>query len=149
MLFLSVHYNYYRFAIPITCIYVGGVSEHETLGNVECYDPETDRWVVDVIPQMRYRRSGVGVAVLQGLLFAIGGYLEGKTSTDAVECYNPRTKRYVLFLMLSPTLSMSPPLSLSQIFMVCSMINCLNSNLERVPLSQMDTASLNQLCSIL
>lgn len=35
----------------------------------------------------------VGVAVLQGLLFAIGGYLEGKTSTDAVECYNPRTKR--------------------------------------------------------
>ena len=36
---------------------------------------------------------GVGVAVLQGLLFAIGGYLEGKTSTDAVECYNPRTKR--------------------------------------------------------
>ena len=62
----------------------GGVSEHETLGNVECFDPETDCWVVDVIPQMRYRRSGVGVAVLQGLLFAIGRYLEGKTSTDAV-----------------------------------------------------------------
>ncbi len=75
--------------------HAGGVSEHETLGNVECYDPETDRWVVDVIPQMRYRRSGVGVAVLQGLLFAIGGYLEGKTSTDAVECYNPRIKRYM------------------------------------------------------
>ena len=72
------------------------MSEHETLGNVECYDPETDRWVVDVIPQMRYRRSGVGVAVLQGLLFAIGGYLEGKTSTDAVECYNPRTKRCII-----------------------------------------------------
>ena len=80
-------------------LHVGGVSEHETLGNVECYDPETDRWVVDVIPQMRYRRSGVGVAVLQGLLFAIGGYLEGKTSTDAVECYNPRTKRYKYILM--------------------------------------------------
>ena len=82
--------------VPYYLSYLGGVSEHETLGNVECYDPETDRWVVDVIPQMRYRRSGVGVAVLQGLLFAIGGYLEGKTSTDAVECYNPRTKRYVL-----------------------------------------------------
>ena len=82
---------------PLLYMYLstGGVSEHETLGNVECYDPETDRWVVDVIPQMRYRRSGVGVAVLQGLLFAIGGYLEGKTSTDAVECYNPRTKRCV------------------------------------------------------
>ena len=40
------------------------------------------------------RLHHVGVAVLQGLLFAIGGYLEGKTSTDAVECYNPRTKRY-------------------------------------------------------
>ena len=80
-----------------THTHTGGVSEHETLGNVECYDPETDRWVVDVIPQMRYRRSGVGVAVLQGLLFAIGGYLEGKTSTDAVECYNPRTKRYTAF----------------------------------------------------
>lgn len=83
----------YRY-IHCVLIILGGVSEHETLGNVECYDPETDRWVVDVIPQMRYRRSGVGVAVLQGLLFAIGGYLEGKTSTDAVECYNPRTKRY-------------------------------------------------------
>ena len=83
----------------------GGVSEHETLGNVECYDPETDRWVVDVIPQMRYRRSGVGVAVLQGLLFAIGGYLEGKTSTDAVECYNPRTKRCcrVMWLCIGQT----------------------------------------------
>ena len=42
------------------CVYVGGVSEHETLGNVECYDPDTNRWVVDVIPQMKYRRSGVG-----------------------------------------------------------------------------------------
>ena len=71
---------------------LGGVSEHETLGNVECYDPEMDRWVIDIVPPMSYRRSGVGVAVLQGLLFAIGGYLEGKTSTDAVECYNPRTK---------------------------------------------------------
>ena len=87
--------------IPCSISYLGGVSEHETLGNVECYDPETDRWVVDVIPQMRYRRSGVGVAVLQGLLFAIGGYLEGKTSTDAVECYNPRTKRYVRSFLLS------------------------------------------------
>lgn len=85
----------------------GGVSEHETLGNVECYDPETDRWVVDVIPQMRYRRSGVGVAVLQGLLFAIGGYLEGKTSTDAVECYNPRTKRYLYICTLKIVLCVS------------------------------------------
>lgn len=80
-------------ALTSPCPTPGGVSEHETLGNVECYDPETNRWVVDVIPQMKFRRSGVGVAVLQGLLFAIGGYLEGKTSTDAVECYNPRTKR--------------------------------------------------------
>lgn len=85
--------NLYLHAMCVYFMFAGGVSEHETLGNVECYDPETDRWVVDVIPQMRYRRSGVGVAVLQGLLFAIGGYLEGKTSTDAVECYNPRTKR--------------------------------------------------------
>lgn len=46
------------------CVYVGGVSEHETLGNVECYDPDTNRWVVDVIPQMKYRRSGVGKYVL-------------------------------------------------------------------------------------
>ena len=41
-------------------LFSGGVSEHETLGNVECYDPETNRWVVDLIPQMNYRRSGVG-----------------------------------------------------------------------------------------
>ena len=56
----------------------------------------------------------MGVAVLQGLLFAIGGYLEGKTSTDAVECYNPRTKRYVLSMLLSLSpFSLVSPLSLS------------------------------------
>ena len=86
---------------------LGGVSEHETLGNIECYDPETDRWVVDVIPSMKFRRSGVGVAVLQGLLFAIGGYLEGKTSTDAVESYNPRTKRWTTVNhMLTPRMNL-------------------------------------------
>ena len=72
----------------------GGVSEHETLGNVECYDPSSDTWVVDLIEPMRFRRSGVGVAVLHGLLFAIGGYLDGKRSTNAVECYNPRLNKW-------------------------------------------------------
>ena len=75
---------------------LGGVSEHDTLGNVECYDPARNQWVVNVIPQMTHKRSGVGVAVLHGLLFAIGGYLDGKTSTDAVECYNPRTRTWSL-----------------------------------------------------
>lgn len=75
---------------------LGGVSEHDTLGNVECYDPTLDKWVVNVIPQMALKRSGVGVAILHGLLFAIGGYLDGKTSTDAVECYNPRTRKWSL-----------------------------------------------------
>ena len=55
------------------------------------FDESSGIWYL--VYGFRYRRSGVGVAVLQGLLFAIGGYLEGKTSTDAVECYNPRTKR--------------------------------------------------------
>lgn len=72
----------------------GGVSEHETLGNVECYDPKEDVWVVDMIKPMSFRRSGVGVAVLHGLLFAIGGYLDGKRSTNAVECYNSRLNRW-------------------------------------------------------
>ena len=72
----------------------GGVSEHETLGNVECYDPKEDKWEVDMIKPMSFRRSGVGVAVLHGLLFAIGGYLDGKRSTNAVECYNPRLNRW-------------------------------------------------------
>ena len=47
---------------------------------------------------MRYKRSGLGVAVLQGLLFAIGGYLEGKNSTSIVECYNLRAKRWAWLL---------------------------------------------------
>ena len=47
-------------SLPLSPSPSGGVSEHETLGNVECYDPETNRWVVDLIPQMNYRRSGVG-----------------------------------------------------------------------------------------
>ena len=50
--------------------------------------------ILFVITSVLFPLPPTGVAVLQGLLFAIGGYLEGKTSTDAVECYNPRTKRY-------------------------------------------------------
>lgn len=55
-LYYAVCVHYYHHLL----YYVGGVSEHETLGNVECYNPNTNHWVVDVIPQMKYRRSGVG-----------------------------------------------------------------------------------------
>ena len=64
---VCVHVNigiFFRFNQIYILSIIGGVSEHETLGNVECYNPETDRWVVDVIPKMNYRRSGLGMTII-------------------------------------------------------------------------------------
>lgn len=53
---------------------------------VEVFDPIGNFW--ERCQPMRTARSRVGVAVVNGLLYAIGGY-DGQSRLSTVEVYNP------------------------------------------------------------
>lgn len=55
---------------------------------VEVFDPVANRW--EKCRPMTTARSRVGVAVVNGLLYAIGGY-DGQLRLSTVEVYNPET----------------------------------------------------------
>jgi len=52
------------------------------LKSVEYYDPSLDEW--NPVAEMSIGRENVGVGVLNGILYAIGG-----TSLKSVEAYSP------------------------------------------------------------
>lgn len=54
--------------------------------SVERLDLETDTWIP--VESMLSRRSTLGVAVLKGELYAVGGF-DGNNGLDTVEKYNP------------------------------------------------------------
>lgn len=55
---------------------------------VEVFDPIANHW--EKCQPMTTARSRVGVAVVNGLLYAIGGY-DGQLRLSTVEVYNPET----------------------------------------------------------
>ncbi|CAJ1073204.1 kelch-like protein 18 [Xyrichtys novacula] len=68
---------------------VGGLnSSGDSLNVVEVFDPIGNFW--ERCQPMRTARSRVGVAVVNGLLYAIGGY-DGQSRLSTVEVYNPET----------------------------------------------------------
>ncbi|XP_068197424.1 kelch-like protein 18 [Antennarius striatus] len=68
---------------------VGGLnSSGDSLNVVEVFDPVGNFW--ERCQPMRTARSRVGVAVVNGLLYAIGGY-DGQSRLSTVEVYNPET----------------------------------------------------------
>ncbi|NXH12017.1 KLH18 protein, partial [Bucco capensis] len=68
---------------------VGGLnSAGDSLNVVEVFDPIANHW--EKCQPMGTARSRVGVAVLNGLLYAIGGY-DGQLRLSTVEVYNPET----------------------------------------------------------
>ncbi|XP_019730538.1 kelch-like protein 18 isoform X2 [Hippocampus comes] len=68
---------------------VGGLnSSGDSLNVVEVFDPMGNFW--ERCQPMRTARSRVGVAVVNGLLYAIGGY-DGQSRLSTVEVYNPET----------------------------------------------------------
>lgn len=56
--------------------------------SVECYNPITDTWTP--IADMRVRRSGVCIGVLNGVIYAIGGH-DGPKIWNSAEAYRPST----------------------------------------------------------
>ena len=63
--------------------------------DVKCFsyrfDPDTKQW--SFIAAMTTARSTVGVAVLNGRLYAVGGR-DGAACLNSVECYDPHTNKW-------------------------------------------------------
>lgn len=71
---------------------VGGLTKSgDSMSTVEVYDPQLNRW--RIAEAMTMLRSRVGVAVMDGKLYAIGGY-NGKERLNTVELYDSKLKRW-------------------------------------------------------
>mgnify|MGYP000350325636 FL=1 len=55
------------------------------------FDPETKQW--NFVASMTTARSTVGVAVLNGKLYAVGGR-DGLACLNSMECYDPHTNKW-------------------------------------------------------
>ena len=58
---------------------------------VECYDTETGQW--ETTSSTHTPRNGVGLAILNGILYAIGGH-DGLHFQNSVEVFDPRVSRW-------------------------------------------------------
>lgn len=70
---------------------------------VEHYDPNLDTWTVTT--SMIEHRSSLGVGILDGFLFAVGGY-NGQMTVNTVERFNPRTQEWSMITEMSTERSM-------------------------------------------
>jgi kelch-like protein 28 len=65
------------------------VRKHEN--SVECWNPDTNTWTS--LERMNESRSTLGVAVLAGEVFALGGY-DGQSYLQSVEKYIPKIRQW-------------------------------------------------------
>lgn len=63
------------------------------LSSAERYNPHTNSW--SPIVAMTSRRSGVGLAVTNGQLYAVGGF-DGTAYLKTIEVYDPETNQWRL-----------------------------------------------------
>ena len=61
------------------------------MDTVERWDPQARQW--SYVASMSTARSTVGVAVLNGRLYAVGGR-DGSSCLRTVECYDPHTNKW-------------------------------------------------------
>ncbi|KAA8586673.1 hypothetical protein FQN60_016394 [Etheostoma spectabile] len=73
------------------CPSVGGWCSGDAISSVERYDPQTNEW--RMVASMSKRRCGVGVSVLDDLLYAVGGH-DGSSYLNSVERYDPKTNQW-------------------------------------------------------
>lgn len=65
-------------------IFTAGWCSGDAISSVERWDPDHRNWTL--VSPMSKRRCGVGVAVLDGLLYAVGGH-DGTSYLNSVERY--------------------------------------------------------------
>ena len=63
--------------------------QRQCLSSVERYDPDADEWTK--VADMTTRRSGAGVGVIDGLLYAVGGH-DGPTVRKSAEVFHPQVE---------------------------------------------------------
>lgn len=63
---------------------MGGWCSGDAIASVEKFDPQTMEW--KMVAPMSKRRCGVGVAVLNDLLYAVGGH-DGQSYLNSIERY--------------------------------------------------------------
>ena len=66
------------------------------------YEPTEDVW--SPVASMATRRIGVGVAVVNRLLYAVGGF-DGQKRLNSVECYTPETNSWHFVASMNTTRS--------------------------------------------
>jgi N-acetylneuraminic acid mutarotase len=78
-----------------------GFEGHQFLQTVEAYNPATNTWAGhNLIAPMHEPRSSMGVGVLGGLLYAVGGD-SGDVYLASVEAYHPGTNTWTLVAPMS------------------------------------------------
>ncbi|XP_022083107.1 kelch-like protein 28 [Acanthaster planci] len=86
-------------AIQQTLYVTGGIISELRNGSMcrrhdngtECWSPATNAWTK--VASMQTSRSNHGVAVLNGTIYALGGYT-GQLYLRSVECYDPKTNQW-------------------------------------------------------
>ncbi|CAH1239521.1 IPP [Branchiostoma lanceolatum] len=68
-------------------------SDSHTINMAECYDSFSQRW--SFLPPLNYCRSGHGIAVLHGKVYAVGGESDSLIY-DNVECFDPAVNRWTI-----------------------------------------------------
>jgi hypothetical protein len=66
------------------------------------YDPDLDRWTM--LASMATKRIGVGVAVVNRLLYALGGF-DGSNRLRSMECYDPEKDEWRFVAPMNTTRS--------------------------------------------
>lgn len=82
---------------------VGGWCSGDAISSVEIFDPQkpvNNEW--KIVTAMSKRRCGVGVAVLNQNIYAIGGH-DGQSYLNSVERYDPQTNQW--YMDVQPTSS--------------------------------------------
>ncbi|XP_023653754.2 kelch-like ECH-associated protein 1A [Paramormyrops kingsleyae] len=72
--------------------------EGAELGSLSCYNPMTNQWTEH--SPMQTPRNRVGVAVIDGSIYAVGG-AHGSTHHNTVEKYDPETNRWAFVAPMS------------------------------------------------
>lgn len=70
-------------------IYTVGGYLRQSLSNMECYHPEFKQWFT--LADLPFPRSGLGMGVVDGLIFAVGGRNnspDGNTDSTRVDCFD-------------------------------------------------------------
>lgn len=91
---------------------------------MEYYDPSLDAWASTT--SMIEHRSSMGVAVLDGFLYAVGGY-NGQATVKTVERYNPCVAEWQVITEMTTERSMLGAASLNgELYAVGMYLNILS-----------------------